>query len=252
MKNRLRRSARRALLAGLVPLAWANQALAQAQTIVGDSFKLVYNASGMDRFGAPVVVGNNIIFTPTNFSAESLNGAGVVTTQSTIDFQLYALPSTTLNIAALSLAERGDYLLSGASSSVDVHGQVRAFGLANPADEITSSLTTTQPLTIDNGSNNNWAASASANFAAQPGYVDQSAGVNVTIENLLGAYTSKTDSGPLEAYVEKKFAGGAIVLSVELVPEPRSAGLALCGFVFLAVLGVRRSGRSRAGGVLGA
>ncbi len=58
-----------------------------------------------------------------------------------------------------------------------------------------------------------------------PGYIGQEMGVNVTIENLLDAYTDDRDTGLRSAFIEKKFASGAVSLTVSMVPEPSGVTL---------------------------
>lgn len=219
----MRTTLRTALAAMTLLSGWLAAPAAQAafQTVVGTQFDLVYDDSLMGAFGTPTLVGNNIVFTPVDFKAESLNGQGDVTKNVTINLRLFARNG--LSIGNLSLTERGDYRLRGALSEVSVDGQIRAFGFANPLNEVTSNLQVVAPLTIRDGALHNWTASAGVSLLNGPISINQSAGVNVTIENLLDAYTDSRDTGRLNAFIEKKFSGAAVSLTVSMVPEPASA-----------------------------
>lgn len=111
-------------------LVLSSQAFAAIQTITGVNFDLIYDDSKLGLFGAPSVAGNNIFFTPNNFKAESLNGAGIVTNNSTINgMQLVA--KNGFQFGSIDLSEFDDYLMRDAESFVSVNGQLRAFDGVN-------------------------------------------------------------------------------------------------------------------------
>jgi hypothetical protein len=229
------RTTLRTALATLTLLSgWLAAPAAQAafQTVAGTQFDLVYDDSFMGAFGTPTLVGNNIVFTPIDFRAESLNGQEIVTKDVTINLRLYARNG--LSIGDLSLTERGVYRLRGALSEVSVDGQISAFGFANPSIQVTNKLQVAAPLTNRDGALHDWTASAGVSLLNGPASINQSAGVNVTIGNLLEAYTDSRDTGLLNALIEKKFSGAAVSLTVSMVPEPASA---LMGVVALLAWG---------------
>ena len=62
------------------------------------------------RFSAPVVQGNNLVFTPLNFEAKAENAA-VDGTDSQLNFTL--MPHPGYLITGISVSEFGDYTLKG-------------------------------------------------------------------------------------------------------------------------------------------
>ncbi len=225
----------------LLGLFVASPSFAAIQTIYGTDFDLIYDDTKLGLFGAPSLAGNNIFFTPNNFKAESLNGEGIVTNNSTINgMQLVA--KNGFKFGSIDLTEFGDYLMRDAESFVSINGQLRAFDGANFAATNTSSsliVSVLTPLNIIDGNNHDWEASASITNATASksgliGWLSNANIVNITVENLLTAYT-EAGSGPEQAFIEKKAVGvGLLVTSA--VPEPGvwsslSAGLFLLGMM---------------------
>ena len=222
----------------------AGAAQAAMVTLVGTDFNVIYDDTKLGQFGAPTLSGDTLYFLPNDFRAESLNGAQVVTDNSTLNgLTLIAHPG--FEFGALSLTEFGDYLLSGANSSVTVGGQLRAFDPSNSVFTQTSnniSVNSATPLTVNDGANHDWAAAATINSSTAtiiPGgnpWLSSASSVGLTLQNNLSAYTSPTDMGPLEALVEKKFDG--VSLTVTPVPLPASVWLFASGVGLIG--GVRR------------
>lgn len=214
---------------GLVAALMSGSVLAvDMKTLTGTNVSFTYDADLVGLYGTPFVSGDSLIFTPTNFSAESTDGAGYVVTNATLNVKITA--NTGYQFSAVSLTERGDYYLIGSDAGVAVGGQIRAFDLADPfGSEVTAPIVATAPfntyMTLADYGTTNWTATAGVTV---PGAVD---GVNLTIENILIANTTELGSA---AYIEKKFAGTSIVISA--VPEADTyamllAGLGLIGFM---------------------
>lgn len=232
---------KRHLVYTVLGLFITSPAFAAIQTITGANFDLVYDDTKLGLFGTPSLAGNNIFFTPNNFKAESLNGAGVVTTNSTINgMQLVA--KNGFQFGSIDLTEFGDYLMRGPESFVSVNGQLRAFDGANFAATNTSAsliVSPSTPLTIIDGFNHDWVAAASitnatASKSGLTGWLSNASIVNITVENLLTAYT-EAGPGPEQAFIEKKAIGVGLVVT-SAVPEPGvwsslSAGLFLLGMM---------------------
>ena len=212
---------------GLSAVLLTGNAFAAVQTLVGTNVTYVYDDTLMGLYGQPFLSGDSLVFTPTNFKALSTDG-GLVQTSSTINVKVYANENYTLS--AFSLTELGDYSLIGSDAKVAVGGQIRLFDLANIANQLTDPITVTAPLTVTttlaNYQTTNWEANAAL---AVP--TNWSSGVNLTIENILIAYTTQVGSA---AFVEKKFVGNSVVITP--VPEAETyammlAGLGLVGFM---------------------
>ena len=87
-------------------------------------FKYAGTSSTMGLFGTIEVIGDSIVSFPTDFRAESLNGlsgvGGSVSVNDNGAVQVIAKDGYQIN--SINILERGDYLLSGAGSAVDVDG----------------------------------------------------------------------------------------------------------------------------------
>jgi hypothetical protein len=225
----------------VLALIAASPAHAAIQTITGTNFDLVYDDTKLGLFGTPSLAGNNIFFTPNNFKAESLNGAGIVSNNSTISgMQLVAKNS--FQFGSIDLTEFGDYLMRGSESFVSVNGQLRAFDGANFSATNTSAsliVSSSTPLNTIDGFNHDWLTTASitnatASNSGLTGWLSNASVVNITVENLLTAYT-EAGPGPEQAFIEKKAIGVGLVVT-SAVPEPGvwsslSAGLFLLGMM---------------------
>jgi hypothetical protein len=203
------------------------QADAALQTIVGSNFDLVYDDASTGLFGTPNLSGTTIFFTPSAFAAQSLNGAGTDTETSPINFTLVG--KNGFGFGGLLLVERGDYLLSGAGSSVSVGGQLVAFDVADPIGTYSFDfITPTAPLNVNNGTLKPWTAVASLDLNALP-FVDPRS-VGVTLQNFLSAVTVR-GTVPSNAFVQKKSVGESIMLQVLPVPEPSTWAMLAIGMV---------------------
>jgi hypothetical protein len=210
---------------------------AQAATVKldGVAFDIYYDDTALDLFGTPTLSGDVLYFTPTSFKAESLNGAGVASTASTINLRVEL--NDGYDFTSIGLVERGDYRLRGASSEVDVLGQLRVFDADAPLTDATDRLQTTGALSLNDGLNYNWEAGADIGLTG-PMWSDTRM-INVTIENLLDAYTDPLDVGRKQAFVEKKFVG-LVIGAVAAVPEPESYALMLAGLGMIGLVARRR------------
>ena len=217
------------LAAGIFLLgqALSGAAFAASVTMAGNTVDFTFNDALLGLFGPATVSGDTLYFTPVDFEATSLNGAGFALTNDTLNIQVSAHAGWTFS--TLDLVEKGDYLLLGSDSTADVAGQIRVFDIANPLTDVTASILPTTSLSQQGVPMHNWTALASTDLAAW----DSVQAINVTVENLLLASTGAT---PSLAFVEKKFVGlTPLMVAVTPVPEAETyammlAGLGLVGF----------------------
>jgi PEP-CTERM motif len=202
--------------------------------LAGTSFDVRYDDSTLGNYGNPSISGNVVFLTPTLFKAESLNGSGFATSTGTVNFQI--IPKENLIITDITLLERGDYILRGADSFVNVSGQTRAFSLQNPLIDVTNPISSTSNFNVANGLQQNWLATSSLNLTSLS-LTDRQA-VNYTVENLLEAYTENNANGPRRAFVEKKFSGFSVTSMNVISPVPEAStllmmlfGIACVGFL---------------------
>lgn len=221
-------------------LATSGMAAATSVTLNGSDVSFTYDDANTGLFGSPTVAGNTIFFTPTDFIAQSTNGAGTVITSSTVN--IVVTPNQGKAITSLSLTERGDYSLNGDGSAVGIGGQLRVFSMNDPINvEDSSFITSASNLAINDNHYHNWTAGAGVDLTGAQ-WAKTSA-VNMTLENILEATTSGTS--PSKAYIEKKFAG--VGITVGLVPPasvPVPAAAWLFGSGLFGLIGVARRERA--------
>lgn len=227
---------------------------AALQTLIGSNFDVVYDDTRLGLFSAPTLVGDSLYFTFNNFVAESLNGNGAVSTNSTISGLVFKAKEG-YRFGAFNLAEFGDYTLRGSDSMVQVQGQLRAFNLASALFTQTAGqlqVNSSTPLNINDGLNHDWSATARIDASTAPvplpfGTVtnvilsnpDQ---VGLAIENRLTAFTDPSAIGFRQAFIEKKFAGVQMTVTPpSAVPLPPSMALLGAGLGALAFIVRRRA-----------
>jgi len=203
----------------------------------GDTVCFTWDDAGLSIFGTPTIVGDKIIFDPTTFVANSLNGEGVVTTNATVNITIDVMAGYAFD--SMGLAESGDYFLWGANSAVSVGGQLR---VRDDADTllVTDNITASAPFDIYNTpfdlTTHNWDAAASVSLAgAEWNGVTQ---VVMKVENILSAYTLAGDTGALQAFIEKKEVGVEIDITTTVIPVP--AAVWLFGSGLLGLIGIAR------------
>ena len=217
------------LAAGMILLSQTltGAAFAASVTLSGTTVDFSFDDSLFGLFGQANVAGDSLYFTPVNFSAESMNGAGFDLTKQTFNVKVSAHEGW--DFSSLALTERGDYLRVGEAAKVVVSGQIRAFDTVNPLAEVTSNILPTGVFQLtDDFITQNWEAKASANLVT----MSAASTINVTLQNILVAQSPLgTDT---LAFIEKKYAG----LNVITTPVPEAdtyamllAGLGLIGFV---------------------
>jgi hypothetical protein len=234
---------RRRGLGMLLACVLSSTAQAELVTLTGADFDLTYDTTKLGLFGAPSLAGNSIFFTFSGFAAESLNGQGAVTRNSTIS-GLVLSARNGFQFGELVLVELGDYKLSGNGSRVDVQGRLRAFDMAAPLTTQTVAalgIEPSSPLDLADGLLHEWSAAARIDgstpvqpvpsiFGATTNVIHaRPQAVGVSIENQLTAYTDGPSIDLQQAFIEKKFAG--VQMLVAPVPLPSTAALAGVGLL---------------------
>lgn len=205
----------------LTLLLFAASAHAANVTVFGSDVKFTYDDSSL--YGTGLVIGNTIFFTPLNFLAESLDGAGLVQTTESLDITIEITSSGTA-MEGFQLLEDGDYEINGSGASVSavgtltINSQTSAFS----DSEIFSAgaLATQAALTA-------WSTGTSIDLADTPGW-GQDAKVIMTLANTLSAESLNFGE---QAYIQKKFEGTAIGITTlmggngTIVPVPAAAWL---------------------------
>lgn len=226
--------------AALVLAAWVPVAApAASATLTGSSFDVIYDTDGVGLFGTPVLTGSTISFTPAGFLAQSLDGAGPVTLDKTVSLQLVMHGGR--SVRSVSLLEQGTYRLAGRQSDVYVRGELRAFGLANPAAQVVDTVTPNIFFPVTGGSLQDWQATASVNLDGAG--LDQAGGLGIALQNVLDATSRATDTSAFRlAVIEKSSVAHGITLNVSMVPEPGAWAMLLAGLGALAA--TRRRNRT--------
>lgn len=208
----------------LVSQAVSGAAFAASVTFSGDTVDYTFDDTLLGLYGPASLSGDTLFFTPVDFQAESLNGAGFALTNNTMNIRVTVHDGWLFS--NIGFVERGDYLLLGGGSTADVTGQIRVFDVATPLTDVTTSILPSGPLDQSGLPTNNWDAAANVDLST---WTDART-VNVAVQNILLASTSAAAS---VAFVDKKFVG----LTAEVAPIPEAqtyammlAGLGLIGW----------------------
>lgn len=238
---------------GLALSAHVGTAAAAVQVVSNANFSITYNDA--TRFGTATLIGNALSFNlvstadpATPWVAESLNGAGVVTANSTVALTLKindAAYASGYRFSAFDWLEGGDYFLKEAGSTVSVLGQLRAINQALPmVTTTTSGLTVLPPGLGTVGVNTDWFADAHLNSGTTCGgpgcmnvFSTQPQEMLLTIENRISA---STVGGNTQAFIEKKLGAGAFTLQVTAIPEASTWAMMLAGVGAVGFMARRR------------
>ena len=189
-------------------------------TANGDTVSFTYDDGLTTLFGAPITSGNSLLFLPTNFKAQSLDGGASALTSNTFKLKIDALGGH--HISNLALTEKGYYILSGQNANVSALGDLRAVDVKAPFQEAVSKIVTVNPFAqtelVNTG---DWIATA--NLAFTPNITTS---LYVSIKNMLLAQTGiQRDI----AFFDKNF----VRLTVTAVPLPTAVWLFGAGLMGL-------------------
>lgn len=197
-------------------------ASAATVTAFGDNVKFTYDDSTL--YGTGVVVGDNIFFTPAEFKAESLNGAGLVTATEMLNIQVEVITAGYW-LEEFALYEQGDYLLNGAGATAEAGGTFTVSSNNNSNSDAANF--DAGPLTVQ-GALTEWTAGTAIDLSWAT-----DTDVDLDIMNVLGASTA--DLGE-QSLVQKKV--GLVGVEITAVPVP--AAVWLFGSGLLGLMGWSR------------
>lgn len=240
----------------------AGTAQAALITLDGNGFDVVYDDQLLGLFGAPTLSGSGltIIFTPTNFKAESTGTQGTIFQNQSVTFDL--IPDATKRVSKVKTTERGDYKIVDANPgsptvqnpAVDVSGEIRLTNLWDGVSQEQSNLVKAAPLNVVcpdiTCAPTQWAASASVTAP-----ISWSDGLDLDVSPPTGAptvrfflqdfLTAQSFLSGDSAFIQKKLASSTITIDVDIdpiapVPVPAALPLLASALGGLMTLGRRR------------
>jgi hypothetical protein len=209
-------------------------ARAATVTVFGTDVKFTFDDSTL--FGTGIAVGNSLIFQPTSFRAESLNGAGTDLANETLNIQVESITDNYV-IETVVMQELGDYFLSGTDAEVTANGRLQVTSNTKTdglfpymADQIFN----VGGLTVQNAATD-WSGGATVDMSSIAGWGSDTL-ITAQMQNNLSATTLNNGE---TAWIQKK--AGAVGLIVNPVPIP--AAIWLFGAGLLGFAGVARRRR---------
>jgi hypothetical protein len=202
----------------------------------GNSVCFLYDANDVSPlYGTLSVSGDNIFATPDSFIAASADGGSQ---QTTGIGTVRVVAKQGFELQEINVAERGNYIMSGSGSSVDVDASLDIFDWNAPlfGSYDTSNLTVTGNLTLADGSLHNWSASTSFDLTtAMWNGIDD---VGLTLTNVLTAGTSMLGES---ASIQKTLSGTELItIFTTPIPVPAAVWLFGSGLLGLAAFIRRR------------
>ena len=177
---------------------------------------------GFSLYGTPVVIGNNLFFSPTTFRAESNNGQPQdVSVDANIAFDVIGLNGQ-VRLGKVTVREIGDFFTTpGSDASVSALAQLGAFNLSDPGPSFIQDIDATGPLSSASpGGDGTWELSTSLDFMTAWAAASNAARINIQ-NNLIATTTHAATT----AWIQKKFQG--LVIEVSIIPIPGAALLLL-------------------------
>jgi hypothetical protein len=219
----------------LSSLLFASAAQSAIITQYGTDISFTYSDSTL--FGTGNVVGNSISFLPTNFLAESLNGIGAVSLTDTLNV---TVQSTTAGYAMnmFTLAELGDYRLSGATASVDASSRFMAVSGTTSCGTLAcsdSGIFSAGTLANATGALTDWNLGGTLDLAATAGWGSDTKVILQLQNNLLASTGAQGEV----AFIQKKL--GGVGITVNPVPVPAAVWLFGSGLIGLVGLARRKT-----------
>jgi hypothetical protein len=203
---------------------------ALAVTLTGTTVSYSFDNAELGLFGTASVSGDELVFTPSNFEATSVNGLPGFAV-STLHVTVSA--NTGYQLSSFNLTEGGSYSQSGIAS-VDVTGVFGVLDIEGTTDNYLSAAI--QATAAFDGTSPNWTAQAGVTLPATGwgGTDDLVGSVSLTISNQLYAYTGIGGA----ASIAKEFVNLSAITTEITTPVPEAqtyammlAGLGLVGFM---------------------
>lgn len=240
-----------AALAGAVILTLASvNAFAVTQTVIGTNFDVVYDDSqgGLTsgKYSAPLISGNNIIFSNSNFITSCADAGCNNPVEGTVDFTI--VPKNGFTVESLFLAEQGRYKLNGATASVAPIGSLDVGDALNGLFGASGSGGIAAINTfVDDNTFRTWNAVASVSTTGQGssllGPVDWNTVSQFSV-SIINQLVATTDAFGDTAVIEKLATGTSLMLGVNqnpnLNPVPIPGAIWLFGSGLLGLVGVAR------------
>lgn len=173
--------------------------------------------SNSNLFGSPTLIGDTFYFFPSNFVAQSNNGATVAATD-TIDVDL--IIHANLKFDGVSVTEYGDFSIDNSTTtggSVNCTGVMSITDLANVRSTL-DNMAFSQTFPATSGVNQAFSGGTSRDLAAIEFGVPFTT-IHLSITNDLLAISSPNGS----AVIRKTLVGGT--MAVAILPEPGVLGL---------------------------
>lgn len=210
----------------------ATSANAAIVTLNGDDVSFTFDDATL--FGSVyAVIGNSLVFSPSDFEASSSNGAGAQLVSESLVVEVDVTNPSFL-ITSGSLAEEGSHLLLGSSAVAAASGSLRATSQNNLCSGLACTAVTSFSTGVLAADATVW--STGTTTALSNGGPDTQ--VTFTLENLLVSVSTEAGAGEL-AYISKQY----VALGVGLTPVPVPPSVLLMGsaLVFAGFLSRRRN-----------
>ena len=189
-------------------------------TLFGDDVSFTFDDASL--YGSAIVVGNSIFFQPTDFRAESQNGAGVDSASATLNITV-AVTSSGYTMTEFTMAEFGDYYLSSGDTSVAASGRLQVTSQTDTCPPINFPCFDSETFNVSGlntvGSTTNWNGGTTVDLGNTAGWGSDTL-VTAQIQNNLSATT--LNEGEL-AWIQKK--AGGVALEVSVIPVPAAVWL---------------------------
>ncbi len=218
-------------------LLWAQSSGAAIVHLAGDTVDFYYDDAqpGMAAYGSLTAVGDAIFATPDQFQAEVGGNGGVVTFSALGTVTVVVKPGYAFD--AISVAQEGDYLVSGIHSSVNVTGNLSVADSNNPATS-EALVMSNSGLGMNDGQTHTWTSSGS--FDLSTAMWNGVNSVELSLDTLLQASTP--DSSGDYAFIQNKFTGvGMVTIQTTVVPVPAAVWLMASGLLGLVAAARRRT-----------